>query len=169
MSASILPIDIEVGKNSLEIYRDASDVDFDNETETAEFLRDHIGDRAHLAVNLFPYFSMPRFAVGIIGTARADMEVHDRQFPRVYTHMVNDLGLAIGYAHPLLEDRLSVGGSLKYVHRQSLVENYTVVDISTGDFSDKVDDDLEDGSGVLMDLGVIYTLTDLGFAMSGSA
>lgn len=160
--ASIFPLEVEVSKNTLDIYRDARDVDFDNEEETADFLREYVGEMSHLGVSLFPSFSMPRFAFGLIGTARTDLEVRDLQYPRVDAHAVNDFGAALGYAQPLLDGTLSIGADLKYIRRQSLNREYTVLDITTGDFSDKVRDDLVDGSGVLADVGVMVSLEKLG-------
>lgn len=162
--ASILPLEMEVGKNALDIYTDSKNVDFDNETETAQYLRDHIGDRSHVGINLFPYYSMPRFAIGLIGTARADLEVIDRQYPKVVSHVVNDTGVGAGYAHPFLDGDLSVGASLKYINRQSLNKEYTVLDITSDDLEEKIRDDLDKGSGVLADIGVMYSLVDLGLA-----
>ena len=160
--ASIFPLELELGENAYDIFNDANDVDFDNEVETAEFLRENIGERAHVALNLFPFYSMPRFAFGLIGTARIDLEVYDRQYPKVHTSVINDTGFTAGYAHPLFDDTLLVGASAKYINRQSLTEEYTVLDITSADLDDLIDDDLVDGSGVLVDLGIIYRLDDIG-------
>lgn len=163
VSVSIFPLEVEVGKNSLDMYADASDVDFDDPAETTDFLREHVGDRAHFGLNLFPYYSMPRFALALFGTARVDLEVEDLQYPKVNTHAVSDMGAGAGYAQPLLDDTLSLGASLKFDHRESLNETYTVLDITTDDFEDRVRDDLRKGDGVLLDLGAMYTFTDYGF------
>ena len=160
--ASIFPLEMEVGENAYDIYRDAADVDFDDEIETAEFLRENIGERAHLALNLFPSYSMPGFAFGLIGTARMDLEVYDRQYPKVITNVINDTGVGAGYAHGFLDDTLLVGASAKYINRQSLTEEYTVLDITSEDFDDLIDDNLVDGNGVLVDVGVICKLDDMG-------
>ncbi len=160
--ASLFPLDLEVGEKAYDIYRDAADVDFDDEAETAEYLRNNVGERAHIGLNLFPYYSMPRFAFGLIGTARMDLEVFDRQYPRLQTHVISDMGGTVGYAHPLLDGILSIGASVKYVHRQSLVKQYTVLDITADDLDETIKDDLEDGSGVLADIGMIVSLDSFG-------
>jgi hypothetical protein len=162
-SVSILPLEAESGKNSLDIYSDISDTDFDDPQETADFLRQYIGDRAHLAVNLFPYFSMPRFAFCLFGTARVDLEVDNRQSPTVYTNAVSDVGAGVGYAHPLLDDALSLGASLKFDHRESLAENYSYVDLTSDDLEDLIKDDRQKGNGVLLDLGAMYSFKEIGF------
>ncbi len=160
--ASLFPLELEIGKNAYDIYNDAVDVDFDNETETAQYLRDNIGERAHVGLNLFPYYAMPRFAFGLIGTGRMDLEVIDRQYPKLQTHVINDLGGAVGYAHPFFDETLSIGASVKYINRQSLVKQYTVLDITSDDLDEKIRDDLEDGSGVLADIGMIVSLDAFG-------
>jgi hypothetical protein len=163
VSVSILPLEVEVGRNTIDVYRDASGVDFSDPDETTDFLRDYVGDQSHLGLYLFPYFTMPRIACALFGTARTDLEVEDMQYPKVDTHAVSDIGAGFGYAQPLLEDTLSLGASLKYDHRESLDEVYTVLDITSDDFDHKVRDDMLKGDGVLLDLGAMYTFRDFGY------
>lgn len=160
--ASLFPLELEIGENAFDIYKDATDVDFDNESETARYLRNNIGERSHIGFNLFPYYAMPRFAFGLIGTGRMDLEVVDRQYPKLQTHVINDLGAVLGYAHPFFDDALSIGASVKYINRQSLVKQYTVLDITSDDLDKKIRHDLEEGSGMLADIGMIVSLGALG-------
>jgi hypothetical protein len=162
--APIFPLEVEVTDNTYSMYKDAADVDFDSELETAKFLRDNVGELAHLNISLVPSYSMPRFAFCVFGTGRVNMEAHDLQYPKLEVQVINDYGLGAGYAHPLLDDSLFIGASLKYVFRQSLTEEYTVTDIVESDFGERVKDDLQDGQGALLDLGVIYKLKLLGLA-----
>ena len=162
--ASLFPLELEIGEKAYDMLSDANDVDFDSEAETAAYLRDNIGERAHLGLNLFPYYSMPRFALCLIGTARADVEVRDRQYPKLSTHVINDFGGGAGYAHPFLDDTVSVGVSLKYITRKSLTKEYTVLDITQDDLDKRIEDDLVDGSGILADLGVMVSLEHFGLA-----
>ncbi|HOJ13664.1 MAG TPA: conjugal transfer protein TraF [Deltaproteobacteria bacterium] len=161
VSVSFFPLEFEISENTLDLYGDAMDVDSDSEQEVAEFLRSHMGDRARLAVNLFPHYSMPRFAFGVLGTVRADTEIHDRQYPKAVIHGVNDLGIGAGYAHPLLDETLLLGASAKFIRRQSIMEEYSAVDIASEDFDETIRDDLKDGSGILVDLGMIYKLDNV--------
>jgi hypothetical protein len=98
--------------------------------ETAKFLRDYMGERSHLGLAIVPSFAMSRFALAVFGTARSDLEVRDRQYPKIDVDVVSDFGFGAGYAHPIMENTLLVGASAKYVHRQSLTQEYTVADIS---------------------------------------
>jgi hypothetical protein len=128
--ASIFGLEIEMGKNAYGLYKDALDVDFGNVAESAQFLRDYMGERSHLGLAIVPSFAMSRFALAVFGTARSDLEVRDRQYPKIDVDVVSDFGFGAGYAHPIMENTLLVGASAKYVHRQSLTQEYTVADIS---------------------------------------
>ncbi|MFC1877463.1 hypothetical protein ACFL2E_09375 [Thermodesulfobacteriota bacterium] len=48
---------------------------------------------------------------------------------------------------------LRAGASIKFISRKSLEEIYTATDIASDDFEDKVEDDVNSGSGVSIDLG----------------
>jgi hypothetical protein len=160
---SIFGLEIETSKNTTGLIKDALDTDFGNATESAQFLRDHMGDRSHLGIAIVPSYSMPRFAVTLLGAGRMDLEVRDRQYPKLDVNVVSDAGLGAGYAHPFLDNTLLVGASAKYIHRQSLTQVYTVADLSDK-LSDTIKDDLEKGNGILVDLGVIYKLSKVQFA-----
>ena len=55
-----------------------------------------------------------------------------------------------------LENNLLVGSNIKYLYRKSIEHEYSVADITTHDFKDRLRDDIQHGSGGLLDLGVIY-------------
>lgn len=158
---SFFPLEVEIAEKTLGLYTDAMDTDFDSEEETAEFLRDHMGERARFGLSLFPHYARPRFALGIIATLRLDSEVHDRQYPKMALNGVSDVGAGVGYAHPLLENRLLVGASAKLIRRTSLIEEYSAIDIASKNFDDTLKDDMKEGMGLLIDLGAIYCLDDL--------
>ncbi len=157
---SFFPLEMEISQKTLDMYGGARDVDFDSEQETAEFLRDHMGDQARIAFNLFPHYARRRFAFGLIGTFRLDSEVHDRQYPRIGIHGVSDLGFCAGYAHPILEERLLVGASAKLVRRRSIAAEYSAADIASENFDDAIHDDMKDGAGLLVDIGAVYRLDE---------
>jgi hypothetical protein len=161
--ASVFGLEIESSKNTTGLIKDALDTDFGNEAESAKFLRDHMGDSSHLGLAIAPNYSMPRFALTILGTGRMNLDVRDRQYPKLDVNVISDIGLGAGYAHPFLENSLLIGASAKYIHRQSLTQEYTVADLSDK-LSDRIKDDLKKGNGILVDLGVIYKLSKLEFA-----
>lgn len=163
--ASIFGLEVEAGKYTQSLIQDALDTDFGNEMESAQFLRDHMGEQSHLGLAIVPSYSMPRFAVTFIGAGRMDLEVRDSQYPKLDVGVISDFGAGAGYAHPFLEKNLLVGASAKYIYRQSLVQQYTVADLSE-ELSETIKDDLNKGSGILVDLGVIYKFGQFGFANS---
>ncbi|MDT8272802.1 MAG: hypothetical protein RRA35_06385 [Desulfomonilia bacterium] len=152
----LFPLEVGLGRDAYDFYDEALDVDFDSTLETTEFLRNYAGDYAHASFALFPNHARPNFAFGLIAAGRSNLQVRDRLYPRLITDMVADAGVCAGYARSILGDRISLGGSLKYLFRQSLNEEYTVVDITTDDFEDRLEDDVQEGSGILLDLGLIY-------------
>lgn len=155
---SVLSLDIETSSKGYSMLTDALDVDFDSVPETASFLRDYIGDYGHSAVSVFSSYSRPSFALGVIGTVKANLQARDFQYPKLMVDAVEDAGVCAGYAHPLLDGGLLVGAGVKYLFRRSLTEEYTVADITTDDFEDRLEDDFDEGSGALIDLGVIYKI-----------
>ncbi|MBN2298105.1 MAG: hypothetical protein JXM72_05900, partial [Deltaproteobacteria bacterium] len=157
---SLLNLGAEVGKSAYSLFREARTVDFDNELETAEFLRDNIGEYCHTSVTFLPYYERPNFAFALIGTGSINFQARNRQYPKLVADAVGDAGAGAGYGHAFFDDSLLVGASVKFITRKSLDQEYTVLDIVTDDFKDMLDDDTVDGSGGLIDLGIIYVLRD---------
>lgn len=162
---SLFSLEIETDKNTVSLIQDGLKTDFSNGTESSQFVRDHMGDHDHLGLAIVPSYSMPRFAFCVLGTGRLDLDVRDRQYPKLDVDVINDIGLGAGYAHPFLDNNLLVGASAKYIQRQSLTQEYTIADLSNK-LSDRINDDLKKGNGILVDLGVIYKLSKLQFANS---
>lgn len=152
----LLAVEAEVGQGAYDAYTDILDVDTDNELEVAQFLRDYIGEYSHAAAAVFPYYIRPHFAFGIFGAANTNFIARNYQYPSLVIDSTADVGAALGYAHAFFNDALSIGASLKYVVRKSLNETYTVPDITSDNFDDMVEDDVQDGSGILLDIGFIY-------------
>jgi len=158
---TLLPVEVELSDGGYDAYKDALDVETENAQETSAFLREYIGKYYHSAVAVFPNYTRPHFAFGIFGTGKTNFISRDYQYPKLKVDSVGDAGAALGYAHSFLNDKLSFGASGKFVSRKSLEKEYTLPEITTEDFSDKVEDDALDGNGVLVDLGVIYRFDDV--------
>ncbi|MGI6395631.1 MAG: conjugal transfer protein TraF [Desulfomonilia bacterium] len=157
----LLAVEAGVGQGAYDAYTDILDVDTDNELEVAQFLRDYIGEYSHASAAVFPYYIRPHFAFGIFGTANTNFIARNHQYPSLVIDSTADAGAALGYAHAFFDDALSIGASLKYVVRKSLNEEYTVPDITSDNFDDMVEDDVRDGFGTLLDLGVIYRFEEI--------
>lgn len=148
---------VEVGEDTRDFYDEAKDVDFENTDEVADLLRDHMGEFLHARVSLFPHFVMPNFGVGLIGNASADAAPHNVAFPEAEVDARGIAGIQVGGAMPVIEDRLRLGGAVKFMRGWKLDQTYTVVDIADENFDQRVKDDLGKGSGFGLDLGGIYT------------
>jgi hypothetical protein len=163
----ISPVDLEIelGRGAYDFYNDALDVNTDNDQEVAEFLQKYIGEYGHFATSLFPNYTSPNFACGLIGSIKSNLQARDKQYPKLVVDAIEDLGICAGYAWPFLEDSLIVGSNLKYLYRKSNENEYSVADITTDDFNHRFKDGFKDGSGILLDLGVMYKFKD--FTMNG--
>lgn len=156
---------IEVSKNSIDLARDAGDTDFDETGEVADLLRKHTGESQFLRIGLFPNAAF-RVAnagamIGLLGQGRTDIQIRNPVWPEAYVNMLADYGTIGGAGLDLPFPGLRVGGSLKVIGRESLSEVYTAADIASENFEDRIEDDLQNGSGVSIDLGAIYDLPDM--------
>jgi hypothetical protein len=157
--ASLLTLEVEANRDAHSMYQDAADCDFDNEAETAYFLSKYVGDVGHAAVSSFPFYVRPQFAFGLVGTVKTSLQVHNPQYPRLIVDGVEDAAVCAGYALPLFDGSLLVGAGAKYLLRRSVYGDYTLPDITAGDFEDRVEDAIQDGEGALVDVGIIYKVT----------
>jgi hypothetical protein len=168
---------IDVSENSLDFYSDLDDADLDDTGETTEVLRKHVGEYQHLAVNWIPYagFNVAEAGVMVAGIASltVNAEIRNPPYPEFHPKANVDYGFTGGAGFKVPVEGLRVGGTLKYLHRESLDEVYTAADIADDDFEDRLDDDRKSGNGVSMDLGVLYELpvessftTDVGLSIN---
>jgi hypothetical protein len=155
---SLINLEIEGSKLGYNFNKDALDVDTDNLKEVAGFLQKHIGDYGHIAASIFPNYTMPNFAVGLISTVKSNIQVQDRQYPKLSVNFIGDGGICTGYARSFLDNNLLIGSNFKYIYRESIENGYSVADITTHGFKSRLRDDLQSGSGVLLDLGIIYKI-----------
>jgi hypothetical protein len=91
-------------------------------------------------------------------TAKSNLHVQDKQYPNLVVDSIGDGGICAGYAHPFFDGSLLVGSNMKYLFRRSLENEYSAADMTTDDFKKRVRDDIQDGSGILFDIGIIYKI-----------
>ena len=153
---------VEVSKNTIDMYNDAQDTDFDDTGEVTDFLRDYTGEHEHLRVSLFPHvgFNVAGYGIMVAGLAQAtvDLDVRNPVWPEAHADAVSDIGLLAGIGLNLPFTGLRAGASIKFISRKSLEEIYTATDIASDGFEDQVEDDINSGSGIGIDLGAIYRL-----------
>ncbi|HOM29591.1 MAG TPA: hypothetical protein PLS81_09050 [Deltaproteobacteria bacterium] len=155
----------EFNNKAFDMFTDFNDTDFDSTSETGSFLRKNLGDTGHAAVSFFPSYLRPRFAFGILGSARADLTSKNPVYPVLEVETVQDAAVCAGYALPAVGEDLLLGVGVKYLFRRSLDREYTVSDITSGDFENRLEDEMEEGSGALVDVGLIYKVGS--FQVSG--
>jgi len=169
---------IEVSEDSIDLFNDAQDTNFDNTGETTDLMRKYIGEHQHARV-LFPVSPYVGFNVSDVGVmisgggqGTMDVEVRNPTWPEAHVNLLGDAWLIGGAGAKLPLNGLSVGGSLKYVYRESLNEVYTAAEIAADDFEDRLKDDSKTGNGITMDIGAIYRLplesdfkTDVGLSI----
>lgn len=168
---------IDVSENSVDFYSDLDDADLDDTGEATELLRKHVGEYQHLAINWIPYAGFNAANLGImvagIASANADAEIRNPPYPEFHPKANWDYGFTGGVGAKVPFKGLRVGGTAKYISRESLDQVYTAADIANDDFEDRLDDDRKSGSGFTMDLGVLYELpiessftTDVGLSVN---
>lgn len=160
---------VSVSENTIDLIKDYGDIDTDNTVEVTELMRNYIGENNNLKIMLNPYtgFNVKDFGVmiSIIGQSDTDISIHNPVWPEARIRSTADYGAIIGAgtAIPLVKG-LKVGAAIKFIERESLDQVYTALDIANSDdFADLIEDDTESGTGVSMDIGVIYSISDIPF------
>jgi hypothetical protein len=155
--------EIELSEGAYGAFKDAWDLDTSNTQETASFLRNYIGSYHHASATIFPYFLKQNLAFGIIGTQKTGFTAHDYQDPSLHIDNIQDAGVAVGYAQSFDDEELSIGVNGKFLLRNSLNKDYSLAEITDSDFSfsDKLTGDAQKGAGALLDIGLLYHLTDI--------
>jgi len=167
---------VEGTEDGMEIFQDLQDTDFENVEEAEDFLRKYIGVQQHIRAAVNPYigFNVADYGVMIAGLGQVTMDAVavDTLNPKMDVAVIGDYGLLGGVGGKLPFTGLRVGLSVKAINRQSLMEQYTAEDLVEEDFEEMVRDDLNEGSGISADIGVLYTLPfvsivdmDVGFAV----
>jgi hypothetical protein len=162
LSVGLVNPTLEASKSSIDLANDSEDIDTDDSSQVADLLRNYIGEHQHVRAGLFPHvgFNVARFGVmiGYLGQATLDAEVRNPVWPEVDTSYIFDHGPIGGFGVPIASSTIRIGASVKYIHRESLDEIYTATDIADDNFEDQFEDDLENGSALALDLGVLYTI-----------
>ncbi len=153
---------IEVSENTIDMYYDSQDTDFEDTGEVTDFLRDYVGEHQHGRVALLPHvgFNIRDYGIMVAGLAQAtlDMDVRNPVWPEAHVDAVYEYGLLAGVGLKVPITGLRAGATVKFISRHSLDEVYTATDIADDDFDQELEDDMESGSGIGFDLGAIYRM-----------
>lgn len=134
--------------------------------EILDLFNKQSGNIHHMAFHDTPHFVTPNFGIAL-GTelslgliAHRNIEIEIDAGPRIIA--------PISYARNFLDDRLSLGASIKFLLRSGLSHNFNVQTISAFSSTDENDqggqttelsDLFEGGIGAGMDLGLLFTPT----------
>jgi hypothetical protein len=153
---------VEVSENSIDLYSDIQDTDMDDTAAVSNLLKDNIGKHQHARVSLFPNVGFKIASVGVqlgvLAQGTFDADIHNPVWPEAHFDYVRDIGLFAGVGMKLPFAGLNAGIAIKSLTRDSLSEVYTAIDIASENFEDKIEDDLNSGSGLSADVGVMYSL-----------
>ncbi len=156
---------IELSENSIDLAKDVEDTDFDITSEVADLLRKHTGKSQFFRIGLFPSTAFRAANVGamigLLGHGRTNIQIRNPVWPEAHVNTIADYGVIGGAGLELPFPGWRAGGSLKVIGRESLSEVYTAADIASDNFEDRFEDDLQNGSGVSIDIGTIYDMPDM--------
>lgn len=157
---------VEVSKNSIDLFSDLSDVNKDDSGAVADVMRKYIGENNHvkLATDIYTGFKIGNVGVMVsaIGQATMNVRIRNPVWPEAHVVGVGDYGMMAGAGMDLpFIQGLKVGASIKGITRNSLDEVYTPDIIADDNFNDIVSDDQKTGNGVSADLGLLYTTNAL--------
>lgn len=158
---------VEVSANSIKVIKEVMSLSFSDTDAVLDFLEQNTGKSQHANLGWTPHLVFPGFGFGIGADFNTTLAVH-RDIsvdvdagPRVI--------MPIGYAKNFLEDRLSVGGSVKMVARGGIDREFSINDIQAFSKKDKdstdaatdntpeLDDYVTGGMGVGADFGLLFT------------
>ncbi len=161
---------IAVSEDSLDLIEDFEDADTDDTAEVNNLLRKYVGqtNNIRIAADFYTGFKVKDYGVMIsaIGQTDTNISVQNPVWPEAHIKSIVDYGVLVGTGVkvPMVKG-LKVGAALKVINRESLDAVYTALDIADEDedFADKIEDDMDSGTGVSMDIGVIYSVDVIPF------
>ena len=151
---------VQVGKNTMSLLSDITKLGASGleVSKLLELMEENAGRPMFFSIGASPYAYWPGigFAIGL--HQRAGFVLHNNIAMDV--DLGGELLAPISYARNFFEDRLSVGGSLKFVAFAGVDEEFDIdslTALSNDDGGQKVKDKLQGGTGVGLDFGLLYT------------
>ncbi|MEZ4740994.1 MAG: hypothetical protein R3B45_00860 [Bdellovibrionota bacterium] len=151
---------IEVADTTISFVNDLMELGSEskNTVEVLELLQSHTGETHHLSMYLTPHliFKNFGFALGLeletTLVAHSDIDIEFKFGPRIIA--------PISYAQNFLNDKLSVGGTVKFLARAGIDHSFNIDTISMltkGDGEDSISELVEGGYAVGFDGGILFT------------
>ena len=152
---------IEISKNTQDFLNDMGNLGSDSQS-VLDLIESNTGKNHHFAAGMTPHLVFPGFGFGIGAQFNGSLTFH--RYPSAFVDAGLRLTIPISYAMSFMEDRLSVGATLKTRVRGGVFHEFSIEDLQalqddSGDSSSgpKIDDFMEAGMGYGTDLGILYT------------
>ncbi|MBI5179497.1 MAG: conjugal transfer protein TraF [Nitrospinae bacterium] len=149
---------IEVGSNTMSFYNDAKNLNTGDTASAVDLMKANVGKHQHARFSIFPNYTRHNFEIGIIGQGTVDGEIHSPAYPVMTMDVKVDAGALAAIAGTFMEDRLQLGGTLKYVQRTRFYKDFTAAMVANSNTSYSFDQDKKTASAVGLDVGAIYKL-----------
>lgn len=158
---------VEVSANSVKVIKDVLSLSFDDTDAVLDFLESNTGKSQHAALGWTPHLVFPGFGFGIGADLSTTLAVH--RDISVDVDVGPRIIMPIGFATNFLEDRLSLGASLKMLARGGVDKEFSINDIQafsksrdestggTGEDQPTLDDYVTGGMGAGVDFGLLFT------------
>lgn len=149
---------LEVSKKTLDIMKEVQSAGgslFADTSDALQFLKDHAGETHHLAFYLTPHFIMPGFGFGIGLDTGFSLVSHNTINIDIIGGVTATIPFAV--AKNFLEDRLSLGASLKMMLQTGVDHSFTLQDLTLLSEENGLKDLLIAGRGVGFDAGFLFT------------
>ncbi|MDR2152154.1 MAG: conjugal transfer protein TraF [Helicobacteraceae bacterium] len=153
--------------------RDLSDIIDDaeeSESKAADTLKEHIGDRYNIDLNVIEFsiakkFDQAAFGLGAVTSANVNFAVHQGFGASgvLESEILAVVGAAGGFAYDFNDltigsyalNTLSVGVGAKALRYGYLNRTFSAADLANEEF-ENIDDEIEEGNAFVGDIGVIY-------------
>jgi hypothetical protein len=160
---------LELSQDTRNFYDDLTDTQGTSQSDqeslesTLDLIDNNTGRDQHIGFGLTPHLVFPHFGIGM--GFQFDLTAAWHRQITVDLRVGPDVVMPIGFAMNFLDDRLSVGGSIKFRARGGIDQEFSMEDIeslnSNNDSDDPNQKELEDyvfaGSGVGADIGLLFT------------
>lgn len=153
-SLAVLNPIIGINENATDFFDDYQDIDSDNTSEVTRLLRDYLGDPVNFDFAMFPHFAKSNMAFGVLARAKVGLTAHNAAYPELQVDADTSVGLHGGYGQAF--GNFLVGVGLKYIDSETLYATYGPADLTSDDFEEKVEDDMDSDAGIGADLGLMY-------------
>lgn len=151
----------EISSETLAFAQDLTELASGSASDTTailDLIKKNSGKNHHLALGTTPHLIFPNFGFGI--GFETEMSLTFSRDPSIYLNAGPSVIMPFSYALNFLEDRLSIGASLKLRYRLGIDHEFSITDLQVLQDSEdesKLDEFVQHGNGYGADLGMLFT------------